>query len=113
MRRALPHSGVAFNEPRAMRNSLAWCALNTHALPERVMKPLFLASFAVMAVASAHASPAAPPAADGASTCDSGRVMSRVAYTLPLGPQCCDGQLRCTQLLSTTILPRSARDAHL
>ncbi|MBV9813588.1 MAG: hypothetical protein JO326_12625 [Acetobacteraceae bacterium] len=41
-------------------------------------------------------------ATDG--TCPSTQIFSRVSDTLPTTPQCCDGKLRCSQLLSTSVL---------
>jgi hypothetical protein len=58
-------------------------------------------------VIQVHADPLTGPPAPEQSCANESAGLNRASYTLPTSPDCCDGKLRCTQLLSTTALNRT------
>ena len=77
------------------------------------MKAMWMAVvFGLLSLTAVHAEPIKPQVPPNHVECARPAAgFDRVSYTLPFGPECCAGKLRCTQLLATTILHRAERPA--
>jgi hypothetical protein len=77
------------------------------------MKAIWMAAvFGLPSLTAVRADPIQPQVPPGHVACARPPAgFDRVSYTLPLGPECCAGKLRCTQLLATTIMRRAGRPA--
>jgi len=78
------------------------------------MKMIWMAAaFGLLSLSALRASPIQPQVSPGHVACAQPAAgLAPVSYALPVGPECCAGKLRCTQLLATTILRRAGRPAH-
>ncbi len=62
-------------------------------------------------VCAARAETYEPPMEPGAAVCDGhADFLHRTAYVVSPEPQCCSGEIRCTELLSTTVMRLPRRD---